>query len=677
MKTLLVLAPNPGLAAAVRTVLDPERFRVVHQLELWEAEALLGQGTIDAIILDADLTNIQPIRVIEKIRRRLPSIPVLVFSSTKQWEWEEEAYLLGVAHVLNKPVRGRLMSVVLERFWTTPARPASTPAVVRPSAEPRAAEPARSAPRALEVLRNFSGVLTHSLHAEALLKRFLMLLREIIGVNRAAIFLRPPPGSLGDTQNTQEARRLRSACAIGIPPGLLEHFELSLEAGIGGHLFRLGRILRNGGEETHNHPEIQKEFELLGAQVAIPILDRESFVGVAVFDGRVTGDPLGNEELALIFHMLEELGLAIKNIWLHDQMAANNLMMVDILRQITSGCVVVGRDLSILHSNEMARQFFAPPERRDTYLEFSDLPQLLGSRVYEVLKTGQTHPPFRYRPASPPETIYLVTVSSFQKQNSAIPNAALVLVEDVTRIDRVHRLELEAANLRLVRTMAERLAHEVGNSLVPLATHQQLLAKKYSDPEFRASLEHSMAESVRRISRLSSQMLFLTRDSIIRRDSISLPQLIEEAFREAQGHQTEKAAKLHFESTSPPMVVSGDRAGLKQALSEVMLNALQANPGTPQVAINARSQEDETGQPWVRLEISDTGAGFSSEALGEALKPFYTTRNVGLGLGLTVTQKIIETHHGNLQIIPTSKDRQGSVVISLPLTGNGSAADKG
>jgi signal transduction histidine kinase len=124
------------------------------------------------------------------------------------------------------------------------------------------------------------------------------------------------------------------------------------------------------------------------------------------------------------------------------------------------------------------------------------------------------------------------------------------------------------------------------------------------------------------------------------------------------------------------MVVSGDRAGLKQALSEVMLNALQANPGTPQVAINARSQQDETGQPWVRLEISDTGAGFSSEALGEALKPFYTTRNVGLGLGLTVTQKIIETHHGNLQIIPTSKDRQGSVVISLPLAGNGSAVDK-
>jgi nitrogen-specific signal transduction histidine kinase len=47
-----------------------------------------------------------------------------------------------------------------------------------------------------------------------------------------------------------------------------------------------------------------------------------------------------------------------------------------------------------------------------------------------------------------------------------------------------------------------------------------------------------------------------------------------------------------------------------------------------------------------------------------------------LGLGLTVTQKIIETHHGNLQIIPTSKDRQGSVVISLPLAGNGSAVDK-
>ena len=68
MKTLLVIAKQAGLAEAIRAVLDPEQHRVVHQKEMWEAEPLLNQGTIDACVLDADLTNIQPIRLIENRR---------------------------------------------------------------------------------------------------------------------------------------------------------------------------------------------------------------------------------------------------------------------------------------------------------------------------------------------------------------------------------------------------------------------------------------------------------------------------------------------------------------------------------------------------------------------------------------------------------------------------------
>src|SRR5580704_2000048 len=129
---------------------------------------------------------------------------------------------------------------------------------------------------------------------------------------------------------------------------------------------------------------MQQEFELLGAQVAIPILDRETLIGVAVFDGRLTGEPLVNAELELIFHLLEELGLAVKNIWLHDQLAANHEMMADIFRQLSSACVIVGGDLTIVHANKAARNAFSKGGRRSGELEFSDLPPALGSKVYQV-----------------------------------------------------------------------------------------------------------------------------------------------------------------------------------------------------------------------------------------------------------------------------------------------------
>ena len=329
------------------------------------------------------------------------------------------------------------------------------------------------------VLRDFSGILTHSLNAEGMLKQFLLLLREILSINRAAIFLRQPFASFGNAPAVAESRRLRAACAIGLSPGLLQHFELSFEAGIGGHLFRLGRILRRYSEEARNDLETQKEFELLGAQVAVPILDRETVLGVAVFDGRITGEPLVNSELELIFHLLEQLGLAIKNIWLHDQLAGNHEMMADILRELSSACVVVSRDLAILHANKTARRYFGRAERRGGDLEFSDLPQLLGAKVYQVLKTGAAISSFKYEPEDSPGTVYNINIVPFQRQQAGLPASALLMAEDLTQSEQLQRLEIEAANLRLVKTMADRLTHEIGNAMVPLSTHQQLLADKW------------------------------------------------------------------------------------------------------------------------------------------------------------------------------------------------------
>src|SRR5262245_9874691 len=116
MKTILVIAPQPGLADAVRAVLDPQLFRVLHQKQVWEAELFLTSAGIDLTILEADLTNIQPIRTIELLRRRMPDCPIIVFAGERQTEWEEEAYLRGVSHVLHKPVRARLLNMHIEKL---------------------------------------------------------------------------------------------------------------------------------------------------------------------------------------------------------------------------------------------------------------------------------------------------------------------------------------------------------------------------------------------------------------------------------------------------------------------------------------------------------------------------------------------------------------------------------
>src|SRR5688572_22785392 len=680
MKTVLVLAEHPDLAQTLPQALQADEYRVLHRSTLEEAEPLLGGGVIDACIVDVAAGGIQGMWAIEKLRRRMPGVPVIVYVGAKPWEWEEEAYVQGVSFVLTKPVRPRMLNVLLERLWkTTPAtaalaimpRPPQPPTVIRaPMMEPTRAITAPSPLQTLTALSDFSAILTHSLSAEGLLKQFLLLLREIIGVNRAAIFLRSPVVSLGDSARG-ESRRLSCACAIGLSSGMLEHFQLSFESGIGGRLLRSGRILRRYFDESATDPDVEKEFELLGAQVAVPILDRESLVGVAAFDGRVTGEPLSNSELELIFHLLEELGLAVKNIWQHDQLAENHGLLTNILRELSSACVLVSRDLTILHANKTARSYFGKAGRRSGELEFADLPMVLGSKVFQVLKTGTAIATFRYQPPDQPNVIYQVTIMPFQAQSSGLPTSVLLVVEDQTQSEHLKRLEIEAANLRLVRTMADRLAHEVGNALVPLSTHQQLLSDKFRDPEFRTSLDHALADGVKRISRLINQMRFLAREGVMDRQTLPLTNLITDAFQDAQKHQPGKSSKLKQEgSTEQPIIVAGDHAALRHAFSEVFLNALQANPSDPRIAVKSLMDTDGAGSRWVHIEVEDNGAGFTPEALKKVPEPFYTTRNVGLGLGLTVSRKIIETHHGRLSILPPQEGHTSVVRISLPLPQN-------
>ena len=686
MKTILALSNHPAFAETIRAGLNPEQYRVVHRLGVDEAEPLLVHGLVAACILDTDMMDVELVWVIERLRRRDPKCAIIAYTAYSESAWEEEAFLHGLTHILTKPVRTRLLASLLERPESAPSTQVATrpsqSSVIQSSQIPLFRQSDVSvtgrfvnAAQTLDVLRDFSSILTHSLDAEAMLKQFLMFLREILSVNRAAIFLNRPCSPMAENFSPDDTRSLRSATAIGLSSGLLEHFELSLDSGIGGQLARLGRILRRDSDEVRMDTEAQKEFELLRAQVAVPILNRETIIGVAVFDGRVTGEPLTNAELELIFHLLGQVGLGMGNIWLHDQLSENHEMMTDVLRELSSACIVVGRDLKVLHANKAARRHFGTKNKQTGGLEFSDLPQSLGAKIYQVLKTGAVMGPYRYEPESSPGTIYSISVVPFQRANSTVPISALLTADDLTQAEQLRNLEAEAANLRLIRSMADRMAHEIGNAMVPLSTHQQLLVEKYKDKEFRESLDHALADGVKRVSRLVSQMRFLAREGHIEQETVSVGKLVEESYQEARKHLNVENAQLELEDGGKPIVITGDHAALKHALAEIFLNALQANPKEPKIIVRLKTVANGEGKQNLEIEVQDNGAGFTPEAAEKVPSPFFTTRAVGLGLGLTVSKKIIETHDGKLEIVPPQSGQHGIVRVLLPVDSGISTAN--
>ena len=259
---------------------------------------------------------------------------------------------------------------------------------------------------------------------------------EVIGINRAVIFLRNPSGVFGTAAPAQEDRWLRSACAIGLEQSFLDHFALNLTTGMGAYLRKHGRILKSGSAEAQGSREMAREFQLVGGTVAIPILDRETLLGVAVLDERLTGDRYENEELALLFHMLEEVGLAIRNSWLHDQLQTHHAMLANILSNLGTACVVVSNNLHVLHANAASRQVILADKPDKTELEFSDLPQELGSKVFTVMKTNIAVPSFKYQFATALDQSYLVAITPFQTQKASSADAALLIIENITSIEK-------------------------------------------------------------------------------------------------------------------------------------------------------------------------------------------------------------------------------------------------
>jgi signal transduction histidine kinase/DNA-binding NarL/FixJ family response regulator len=668
MRTLLVITRQPAFAAAIETALDAARFRVITREDAAGAAALLTRGAIDGVILEVEFQDAFAIRSIEEIRALAPICGLLVYAGAGYQAWEEQAYLLGVAHILEKPVRGKLLVNLLER--TVDLRTEEMPLMIPPPAvQLPALQPMHSA-RALEPLRRFSSLLVHSLDAPHLLRDALQQLREALGINRAAVFLRRPSALNTDGTPSPDDHWLRPSHTIGHEPGLIHEFPLSMAAGIGKYLYKHARILRADNPEARSNREIAKEFATLGSAIALPIHDREMLLGVLVIDERITGGGFPDDELAQLFHWLEELGVALRNCWRHEQLAATHGLIDDILGGLGSGCVVIGANCGVLHANSAALRLLAPGRPGATRLDFAEIPQAVGSLIFLVLQKGEPSTAFKWQPPGHPSMSCRVSIQPFSVGKTTRPNAALLVIDDISESERAAQLEIEANKLRLVRQMAWHLAHEIGNAVTPISTMQQLLELQGDDAEMRREMSGVLATSVKRITRLTQQMNFLSRDwDGSDGESVRFSDLIQNAYAEANNYyRGKKPAGLVFDPATAPWKVSGDTKALRHAFSELLLNALQANPENPVVTVRV-SQSEEHGLQQLNVEVQDAGPGFSQDIADKLGEPFQSTRSVGLGLGLTVTRKIIENHHGQIAIPRTDK-APGIVKVTLPLDDN-------
>jgi len=229
----------------------------------------------------------------------------------------------------------------------------------------------------------------------------------------------------------------------------------------------------------------------------------------------------------------------------------------------------------------------------------------------------------------------------------------------------------QAEKLAVIGELSAQIAHDIRNPLGPIKGYTQmfLAADEQNLPE-PAMVKKGLsiiAEEVNKIDERVEKLLQFCRASRAVRSEINIAEMVEQTvalFRLNPKFSQELKIEMMLE---PDLIVFGDKGMLENALYNLVSNAAQAMNGVGAIEIKTFRAEAKAAR-WVCLEVADTGPGIAPEDQEKIFEPFFTRRESGVGLGLSIVKRAIEEHKGWIEV----KSGQGSGArfrIFLPDTG--------
>jgi signal transduction histidine kinase len=233
----------------------------------------------------------------------------------------------------------------------------------------------------------------------------------------------------------------------------------------------------------------------------------------------------------------------------------------------------------------------------------------------------------------------------------------------------------QAARLAGVGELAASIAHELNNPLGTVGLRVEgLLAKTPPGDPRRRALE-VIDQEVERMAGLVANLLNFSRPG---RDQVSTLDVCDEVRKTTElieHHLRKRQIRVEPEFAPGVPAIHADRQQLRQVLLNLFTNAADAMPHGGRLTPRVRPGSLPPARPAVVVEVADTGVGIAAEHLPRVTEPFFSTKpeGKGTGLGLAICKRIVEQHHGTLQV--ESRLGEGTTVrVTLPVRDGGTAA---
>jgi PAS domain S-box-containing protein len=269
--------------------------------------------------------------------------------------------------------------------------------------------------------------------------------------------------------------------------------------------------------------------------------------------------------------------------------------------------------------------------------------------------------------------VSVVTAPLFARDGTV--EAAVAVVRDLTRLRQLEAEVRRGETLAAAGRMAVGFAHEIRNPLGAIRGAVQLLSRELAGESRLREYTDVVLTEVDRVNRIIEMLLDLGRPVKPRAVPLNLHQMLERVLLVNEEGATAHRVSLvrRYDPSLPPIL--GDEDRLAQVFHNLVRNAIEAMKQgghltvTTRVSLNALFGKMDLGsgpRSMVELQVADDGKGIPPAVRAKIFDPFFTTKPSGLGLGLAICHRILEEHHGAIQV--DSARGQGTVVTCfLPI----------
>ena len=220
------------------------------------------------------------------------------------------------------------------------------------------------------------------------------------------------------------------------------------------------------------------------------------------------------------------------------------------------------------------------------------------------------------------------------------------LRESREEIERLHRTQVSRAeHLATLGELAAGLAHEIRNPLAGIAGVIEIIGRDLPPTSPAVAVVKDVRLEIVQINRILTDLLETARPHRPQVCRSNLNTTVEHAVMLARQQVLSKPIKIELQKAPDLPEVEHDSGQIHQVLLNLLLNAVQAMEGAGTVRVEIGSRDD-----CATVVVSDNGRGISPQHLPNIFRPFYTTKGNGTGLGLSLARRIVEEHHGRIDV---------------------------